>query len=485
MRRALYSTVAIFATFFPMQSMAADVSAAGAQEIAEKLTHYLPKDIVDSGFLKVTAGTNRYELSVDIEPLLAKIPKDQFSISGLKPFVQYLTPQDDGLWKVESNDRLNVSGQFTAEGKKQNFTYIIEKMVFDGLFDPSITYFTSGHYNLDKLSITTDSEGGQKVAATIDSMVADFKGDKVGEGFVNLSSSMEMKNLVETVTDANTGPIDISVASITGTATADKLGVVALRDLVVFALDKAKTQADKLTPEEDAKLKALIKANVPFVDKLVEDIKLHDVKVKAQGLEGGLEELGYKIEFNGIKADTRAGFEVSIANPTVPAGILPPGTEAAMPQTASMGVAVAGLNVEGVISYLLENADFTKPEPLTPAQSTELGKIVLPGGWMNVEFYNVAAKSAVYDLSLTGTMQVNPDDSSKPRADITITARDLDKTVKYLQDNSKTVPEFGQASFVLLMMKGFGDAKADGAMVWNVKLDEAGKVTVNGREMPH
>jgi hypothetical protein len=485
MRRALYSTVAVIATLFPMQSMAADISEAGARDITERLTHYLPADIVDTGFLKVTAGANRYELSVDLEPLLAKIPKDQFSISGLRPFVHYLTPQDDGLWKVESNDHLNVSGQFSLEGKKQSFTYIIEKMALEGMFDPSITYFTTGHYNLDKLSIATDTAGAEKVAATIDSIVSDMKSDKVGEGFIDLTSTMEMKNLVETITDPTAGVVDITAASMTGDVKAEKLGIVALRDLVVFALDKVKAQSDKLTPEEDAKLKALIKANVPFVDNLVENIKVHDVKVKAQGLEGGVEELGYKIEFNGIKADTRAGFEFSVANPVVPAGLLPPGTEAAVPQTASMGVAVTGLNVEGVVSYLLENADFTKADPLTPAQSTELGKIVLPGGLMNVEFYNVAALSAVYDLALWGTMQVNPDDSSKPRADITITARDLDKTVKYLQDNSKTVPEFGQASFVLLMMKGFGDAKADGSMVWNVKLDEAGKVTVNGREMPH
>jgi hypothetical protein len=38
---------------------------------------------------------------------------------------------------------------------------------------------------------------------------------------------------------------------------------------------------------------------------------------------------------------------------------------------------------------------------------------------------------------------------------------------------------------MLLMMKGFGKSEADGSMTWNVKLDEAGKVTVNGREMPH
>ena len=67
--------------------------------------------------------------------------------------------------------------------------------------------------------------------------------------------------------------------------------------------------------------------------------------------------------------------------------------------------------------------------------------------------------------------------------DVTIKAKDLDKTIKYLQDNAQKVPEFGQASFMVLMMKGFGKADADGTTVWNVKLDETGKVTINGQEM--
>jgi hypothetical protein len=154
-----------------------------------------------------------------------------------------------------------------------------------------------------------------------------------------------------------------------------------------------------------------------------------------------------------------------------------------MPDAVNLGVAVSNLNLEGVVNYMLDNSDFTKPEPLTPKQSDELGKIVLPDGKMHIEFSDVYAKSAVYDLSLAGKMEVRPDDSSKPEVDVTITARDLDKTIKYLQDNAEKVPEFGQASFMVLMMKGFGKTEADGSVVWNVKMDAAGKVTINGQAM--
>jgi hypothetical protein len=483
MRAALTSTAAILIAFSPLQAKAAEITEAGAQEITKKLTYYLPKEIIDTGFLKITPGTQRYEMSIDISPFLKDLNKQEFSISGLKPFVQYLTPQDDGLWKIEANDNLNISGFFTAEGKKTNFTYVIEKLAYDGMLDPALTFTRTANFNMEKAKITTET-GPAKIDFSIDSYNSDMRAENIDGGVADVVSNLSMRGLLETINDPTSGPVTISAASMDGRVQADKLGIVALRDLVVFALDKVKSKTDKLTAEEDAKLKALIKANVPFVDNFVEDLHFRDMKVAAQGVEIALADLGYKIEFNGIKADTRAGFEFSVSDPVVPAGLLPPGTEAALPKSASMGMAMTGLNVEGVISYMLEHADFTKSQPLTPAQSDELGKIILPDGKMHFEFYNVSAKSDVYDFALSGKMLVNPDNSEKPEADITITARDLDKTVTFLQNNANTVPQFGQASFMILMMKGFGKQEADGRMTWNVKLAADGKVTINGREMP-
>jgi hypothetical protein len=485
MRAALYSTVAILVAVSPLQARAAaPVTEAGAKAIAEKLTYYLPKSIVDTGFLKVTAGTQRYELSIDIAPFLKDLKPTEFSISGLKPFVQYLTPQDDGTWKVEANDNFNVSGAFTADGKKSSFTYAIDKFAFDGIFDPELSFTRTANASMEKMKFTSNN-GAQDVSLGIDSYKSDTRAENVANGVADVVSNFSAKGFSEIITDPTSGPVTVTAGSLDGRAEIDKLGVTALRDLVVFALDKIKADTRTLTPDEDAKLKALLKANVPFAENLAEDFHFRDVKVQAQGMELGLADVGYKFDFNGIKADTRVGFEFSVTDPTIPAGLLPPGAEGAVPKSASLGVAITGLNVEGLVSYALEHADFTKAEPLTPEQAKEIDRIILPDGKMHIEFANVAAKSDIYDISLSGTMMVNPNDSDKPEADITVTARDLDKTVNYLQANAGKVPQFGQASFMLLMMKGFGKQEADGSMTWNVKLDQAGKVLINGREMPH
>lgn len=482
MRKTLLSTVASLAIILPVHAYAAQIDQAGADQIREKLTYYLPKDIVDTGFLKVTPGANRYELSVDLMSLLKDVKPEMFTINGLKPFIHYLTPQDDGMWKVEVNDRFDVNGSFTAEGKKQDFTYKIDSIVFDGMFDPSITYFTTGKYSLDKL--TFNSMGGDaNVAMTVDKMGADMNGTKIADGIVDLSSTMSMSNLRETITDASGSVVTISADSMSGTAEFKRLGVNALRDLLVFGLDLVKADIKQLDQAQAEKLKTLIRANIPLTDKLDQQLKFDGVKVAALGMDVSLDSFTYGLGFTGLKKDASARFNMGVVKPVIPADLLPPGTEGAIPDSANFAVAISNLDLEGVVNYMLANADFTKPEPLTPAQSDELGKIVLPDGKMHIEFTDVYAKSAVYDLSLAGQMQVNPNDSDKPVVDVTIKARDLDKTIKYLQDNAQKVPEFGQASFMVLMIKGFGKAESDGTTVWNVKLDEAGKVTINGQEM--
>lgn len=482
MRKTLLSTVASLAIILPIHAHAAQIDQAGADQIKEKLTYYLPKDIVDSGFLKVTPGANRYELSVDLQPFLKDIKPEMFTINGLKPFIHYLTPQDDGMWKVEVNDHFDVNGSFTAEGKKQDFTYKIDSIVFDGMFDPSITYFTTGKYAVDKLAFNSIG-GDASIAMTIDQMGADMKGEKIAEGIVDLSGTMSMSNLRETVTEKAGSVFNISADSMTGSIEFKRLGVNAFRDLLVFGLDLVKAEAKQLDQAQADKLKTLIRANMPLTDKFDEQLEFKGVKVAAEGMDVSFESFTYGLGFTGLKKDASARFNMGLTKPVIPANLLPPGTEGAVPDSANFAVAISNLDLEGVMNYMLEHADFTKPEPLTPAQSDELGKIVLPDGKMHIDFTDVYAKSAVYDLSLAGQMQVNPNDSDKPIVDVVIKAKDLDKTIKYLQDNAQKVPEFGQASFMVLMMKGFGKADADGTTVWNVKLDETGKVTINGQEM--
>jgi hypothetical protein len=68
--------------------------------------------------------------------------------------------------------------------------------------------------------------------------------------------------------------------------------------------------------------------------------------------------------------------------------------------------------------------------------------------------------------------------------DIFVTARDIDKIVAFLQANANSVPHLARLSFFVLMAKGFGKQLPDVTMVWNIKVDQSKKVTVNGNLLP-
>jgi hypothetical protein len=482
-RKALFAATAIALALSPIASRAAEINEAGAQKLLDSLTYYLPKGVADSGFLTVTPGSQRYELRMDFAALLKDVDPKTFTIEGLKPLSYYLTPQDDGLWKTELNDRLDVSGSFTADGKPSTFVYKIEKMTGDALFDPAVSFFRSSNAAYENIAITSQT-GPEMVDIAVAKASQDMRLENVANGRGDLVSNFSLSGLSETINSPGPGgQVRIDAASMDGRVQMDKAGLAPMRDIVVFVLDLVKSGKKNLSAEESTKLKALIRANVPLVDNLVEDIHFRDVKVNASNMTFSAADIGYKIAFNGLKPDSRFEFEVSATDPTAPAGLLPPGTEGALPKSLSFGMAVRSLNLEGVMTYLADHADFTKDQPLTPQQSEELGKIVLPDGKMNFEFTNVAAKSDVYDIALTGTMQVDQAQSDKPNMNVDIVARDFDKTVKFLQDNAATVPEFGQGAFMALMMKGFGREQPDGSILWNVKMGADGQVFINGQAM--
>src|SRR5690606_28692910 len=110
---------------------------------------------------------------------------------------------------------------------------------------------------------------------------------------------------------------------------------------------------------------------------------------------------------------------------------------------------------------------------------------ILPDGTVTASFDGTYLRSEHYDLALSGEMELPVDNPGKPaKADLKRTARDFDKTSKFLQDLSKEDPKFNQVSCVAMMMKGFGRVQADGSVLWHIEADANGALTVNGQPVP-
>jgi hypothetical protein len=267
MRSTLYTSVAILLATSPIQVQAAEISEAGARDIQAALTRYLPQKIKDAGVLTVRAGTRRYELTFDAAPLVDMLGENIVTINGLKPFVHYLTPRDDGQWKVELTDRLDINGTIKTQGQASDFSYIIDKMIFDGLYDPSITYFSSGHMTMESLMFSTRT-GPASVEGTMASATQDVRANKTANGLVDIGSDFSFQKMTELVNDPSTGQAKFSIDNGDGSLEMVGFGMEPFRDLVLFGLDLAQSNPQNLSAADNDRLKQLIRANIPFVDQI-------------------------------------------------------------------------------------------------------------------------------------------------------------------------------------------------------------------------
>jgi len=479
MRRTIPLILAALAVLSAGAAPAAEVSDRAAGDIERSLTRYLPPELVSAGLLTVQAATTFYELRIDPAVLAAKARAGGLAVEGLKPVTAYLRPTQDGAYRVEAATSLDVKGSFDRGAAKGSFSYLVEAMKLDGVYDPEILYFRAADWTAKSLAFASHSPQ-QSVEARFGESAMRVSAETKTAGLLDIAGTGVLNAFTETITGGEQGRVEISADVVNVDVNLDGARYKVFHDLVFFVLDNL--QKKDLSPAEAAKLKELLRAALPVFDNLTETITASNVTVDTAQGTFAARSVRYDIAMNGIAHATRVGFGVDIEGPSPPAGLLPAAFEGALPERATFRAAVTDLDLAGALTYLLDTADFSRP--LTEEESREVGRIVLPTGAMNIAFEDVSAVSAVYDVHLSGRMRVQPGKKDGHSAEVTITARDFDRTVAYLQQNAAAVPQFGQAAFMLLMVKGFAKDLGNGAQSWDIAVGEDGKVLINGRPLP-
>lgn len=481
MRKQILMASAALALVSASPALAQEISPSEAESIQQRLTRYLPQDMIDAGLIAVKAATSFYELRFDPKVLLDKTKSGMVKLEGLKPMTAYLRPSADGTYRIEANDSFDIKGDVDLPEGRNSFSYVIDSMKLDGVYDPEILYFTSADWVTRKIAFSSTSPK-DSVTASFGETAMHVSAEKKDASTLDISSTGVMKAFAETITSDQSGRVEIGADKLDIDVSMDGARYKVMQDLVFLVLDNLHKQ--RLEASEAARLKELLRAALPVFDNLTETIRASNVTVGTDKGTFGAEAVDYNVAMNGIAHSTRFGFGFGVEKPKPPAGLLPAAYEGLLPERATFRMAVADLDLAGAVKYLADHADFTKPKLLTDEEEKEIGRIVLPGGAMTLEFEDVSAASPIYDVHLTGKMTVYPDDKERHSADVTITMRDFDKTVTYLQKNAGAVPEFAQASFGLLMMKGLARDAGNGAQAWDLTVGEDGKVLINGRPLP-
>jgi hypothetical protein len=458
-------------------AQAAEINQDGANAIRDNLNNLLPENVARSGVVAVNPAGARYEIIYDLAKLLSNVNPADFAISGLKPISMFATPQDNGLWNVEGDNSLNVSGHFKGpDQKRTDFVYSIASLVYTAVFDPAISYFRSGDFRAKDIKITSATDTEQVNASFGDMQYKLTSADSASAGRIDFAANGTFTAFSQQVSGKEMPPVQISADTIDFDGKVNGVPARQLKDIGVFVLDHAEEK--QLSKENEDKLKGVLRDAFPLISSLEETITLNNLAVTGAAGSGGAKSVGYHFAVDGPSNATRLGVVIDAADVTFDSPAIPAAYSPFLPKAVDLQFAIPDMDFAAFGDEVMK-MDFTK------ASSGESGQRaaekLFRDGALVIDFPKISARSNVYDIDISGRIKGRIDSSRDYTLQASILARDYDKTIATVQQLAKTNPELNQASFGMLMVKGFAKTDPDGRQRWDVTVSPDGSVTVNGQ----
>ncbi len=450
----------------------------GVDAVEDLFFSVLPEGMHDG--VTVEPSGDRFEVRFDLVKMLADVGGGLYAVTSATPFVQYVSPLGDGLWRFQADQPVAFTSTLKSDAQETTTSVKVEQIRYDGVLDTAISFYRNMAVSMHGISAVSNG-GPENVTVSTEALSYEIAADNLDPVALDITGFGELTGLREVVYSPKAGRVEFKAEQGKFNVKAGGVNIAALRELFGFFSKWDRQKA--LTLEERRRLKDMARDVLPVWRHVSEDIDLADFTLVAKDLNFTAENVHYGIGLDGILNNARYSVNLSVHKPGVPNGMLPPDLEAALPQEISFGFAVKDLELGDAVTYFVDVLDETGNQTFGPEQSARFKERLLPGGRLNVAFENIAAKSDVYDLSAEGSMTVYPEDKGRQSAHIVIYARDLDKTVTFLQQNAKLVPKFNQAAFMALMFKGFAVTEADGRLKWDIELSEQKEVRINGQIM--
>lgn len=478
-RPLLLSTVAVLG--LNTAAPAAETTPEGAEAIVRSLTGLLPEAVSKTGFITALPEGDHYALRIDIGKAIAlfKPEKGKFSFESLYDLKVYPAGGPDGLIRVARDAApLTVTGNWEIGEEKGDISYLIKDFVLDGQFDPAISYFrsatghsTGGSMNSFDGKLRSDARFGP----TDFSMTA----QKTASGSLDFASNSTISGFSQSVTGPDAPAMNFTISKMDMDA---RITGLKLKEIIALASYVQAHMDEKTMPPATRRGAAdLLGKALPLFDGFAEEIRLNGLSIGNSGMGVKFASAAYRLGTTGVKDDGEVQIGLSASGPEItgiPQVMVYGGL---IPKTMTMTVSINGLNLATMANGFIENAEKNLDDPIF----AEIGKSVLKNGRMNIDVSEFAATSPLYNITVKGRVETQVDvEPPKATAVFDVTARDLDGTIKGIQELAQSVPDLNTASFGLMMAKGMAKNNPDGTSVWKVEVADDGKVKINGQALP-
>jgi hypothetical protein len=466
LRAALFATTLLQ----PVLVWADTADDAGAKTIEQAVKTYGPNALSKPGLVRVSPDGEGYRLAIDTAKLIADAVAPM-KVKEAMPLTFNLVSQADGYWRFNSANPFKVITEYLAANRSANLSISTESGMIEGVYDPKIFFPREA-----RLGFTN---GVGSLRDSRDALKIDVKDASLSSQVKDLTAGT---NDIDGVCTFPQPEVRLAAGQIDGSFRLGKVSLSGFAELMNFwKVTAARKDIADLTDVQREEFKGLLAKYQPGMDEITAKVVAANLSTSQGGRGFKLETLEHETHWQGLGGLATLSMVTRINNLGIDEGIWPKALEAALPQEAALNLKASGFDMGAIWA---DEAQLRTPAEKAALPREHFLKLWLPDGKMTLDFADSFARSSIYDLTLSGQIQMGRDPRRPPTGTLTVTAKDIDTTVKYLQDNVKTVPVFRQASFGMLMLKGLGKAGADNTMVWELKFEGDGKITVNGQALP-
>lgn len=426
--------------------------------------------------LSVTAAGEAFRVDFDLKALLKALEALGVTIEAA-PYAVTLTPNSDGLWQVKSDGLPRL----TATIGGQTTSLVTNGQSFEGRFDPRIPAFLSwtGHYDSQSVGVT--GRGTDTQTRMLTGGEQRYSASESGDGIIDGKLSQDNASYAQTIVVGDPkAPIDVSIK---GGRASDVtiiagLHVRALTNLWAFFVAHPSFETIKA---DQAGLRDLLRRALPVFSRLSQDGSLDGLTVTSPIGPFKAGHAASRIATNGLTADGNFELSFSADALTLPTDKLPPWTTQLLPTAVALKTTASGFHLDAAARTLIDAFDLTQPQPIPQATLDALGPMLGDPKDIRIAIGESRITSPTINLGFSGTVVPT---QPTPKVELTLHATGLDKAIEKVSEAAKTDASAQQGVALLLLAKGYGKAAPDGALTWDVSLDQDRVITVNGVPLP-
>lgn len=473
----LLSFAAVAAFAVPGILAAEPATQAGADALAQVFQSYVGKT---PGAVTVRPEGETYAVTLDPALSVASISVPEFSFK-MTPLDLVLTDQGNGTWGFSLNQPVTFSYSLKVDSPAEGeVTYGSFQM--DGVFDTALGAVVSAHYEAKDVvatSVEVDPVLGAATSTQHSALAVSDISAKPGVQGVDMTVKAKVSDItaeIEMPPDG-LGPVSLFVKVDETSADASITGYQTDEVMQLWAWFVAHPGAQGIAG--DAKgLKAQIEKALPLFADLDVDYALKGVGIDSPVGQISMETISIGAQMTGVVPEGRLSETLSVTGLVLPDGLVPEFAKGLVPTDATIGFTFTDFDLSGAAYVLLSALDQPFGSPPPAGFEEALKASLLPKGTFTMALPPGFVATPDYKLTYEGTMVIDPD-----RADPVFDARIGLTGYEAVRGMLATAPPemgMGAAAMGLGAFAGLAKPGAAGELVWEISLDEAGTVLVNG-----